>query len=213
MGGDRASGQVVTGDQPEFHLPFIGLTGAVAAGKSVALAQLEELGAATLSADAATHDVLCDPEVIELIRERLGDGAVNDEGVNRDAVARLVFGDDDARKWLEQIIWPRVGARIWQWRQENEHLTPAPRALVVEVPLLFEAGMDAAFDTTIVIATEQQLRRQRAAARGHENVDEREARQLSQDEKAERADHVITNDGSIEHLNAKLEVLLTELQM
>lgn len=213
MGGDRASGPATTGDQPEFHLPFIGLTGAVAAGKSVALAQLEELGAATLSADAATHDVLCEAEVVDLIRERLGDEAVKNGEVDRDAVARLVFGDDEARKWLEQTIWPRVGARIWQWRLENEHLSPSPRALVVEVPLLFEAGMDAAFDSTLVITTDQQLRRQRAAARGHENVDEREARQLSQDEKAQRADHVITNDGSIEHLSAKLEDLLLKLRV
>jgi dephospho-CoA kinase len=199
---------VSTGSQPEFKIPFIGLTGAVAAGKSVALAALEDLGAATLSADEAAHEVLADPEVVELVRNRLGDEAVVNGSVNRDAVARLVFGDDDARTWLESTIWPRVGARIWQWRKEQEHSVFPPRAIVVEVPLLFEAGMEGAFDTVLVIATEHSLRLERAAARGHEGMEQREARQLSPDEKAARADHVVVNDGSIKHLGAKLESYL-----
>lgn len=202
---------MAAGTQPEFKLPFVGLTGAVAAGKSVALAALEDLGAATLSADAAVHSVLADPEVVELIRERLGEAAITEGAVDRDAVARIVFNDDEARKWLEGTIWPRVGARIWGWRHEQEHITPPPRALVVEVPLLFEAGMESLFDSTVVIAAEHSVRRERAAARGHENVDEREARQLSQDEKIARADHVVVNDGSIEHLGDKLSALLDEI--
>ncbi len=199
------------GTQPEFKLPFIGLTGAVAAGKSVALAALEDLGAATLSADAAVHDVLTKEEVVELVRERLGEGAIAEGAVDRDAVARLVFNDDEAREWLEGTIWPRVGARIWEWRHEQEHITPPPRALVVEVPLLFEAGMEELFDATVVIAAEHSLRRERAVARGHVNIEEREARQLPAEQKAERADHVVLNDGTIEHLANKLAALLDEL--
>ncbi len=199
---------MTAGSQPDSHIPFVGLTGAVAAGKSVALAALEDLGAATLSADEAAHEVLASPEVVELVRERLGDDAIVGGEVDRDAVARLVFGDEAARQWLESTVWPRVGARIWQWRQEQERSTPAPRAIVVEVPLLFESGMETAFDTTIAVTAEHSVRRERAAARGHENVDERESRQLSQEEKAVRADHVVVNDGSIEHLAGKLAALL-----
>lgn len=200
------------GTQPPFSehskLPFIGLTGAVAAGKSVALAAFENLGAATLSADAVAHDMLATGEVVDLVRDRLGEEAIVDGAVDRDAVSRIVFGDSEARKWLEAMLWPRVGARIWEWRQEQERLSPPPRALVVEVPLLFESGMAEIFDATVVIEAEHSLRRERAAARGHENLDEREARQLSAEEKAARADHAVLNDGSIAHLTDKLGALL-----
>ncbi len=83
---------------------------------------------------------------------------------------------------------------------------------MVEVPLLFEAGSDKAFDTTVAIVTADEVRRERADARGHALVDEREARQLTQPEKAERAEHVIANDGSVEELEQALSALLEKLR-
>ncbi len=67
---------------------------------------------------------------------------------------------------------------------------------MIEVPLLFEGGRADVFDTTVSIVAAEDVRRERAAARGHALVDAREARQLTQEEKAERADHVVVNDGS-----------------
>ena len=66
---------------------------------------------------------------------------------------------------------------------------------MVEVPLLFEVGRNEVFDTTVAVVTADEVRRERAEARGHALVDEREARQLSQAEKAKRAEHVVANDG------------------
>ena len=83
---------------------------------------------------------------------------------------------------------------------------------VVEVPLLFEAGSDGAFDTTVAVITADALRRRRAEARGHALVGEREARQLSQAEKAERAEHVIENDGTVEDLERALSALIERLR-
>ena len=82
---------------------------------------------------------------------------------------------------------------------------------MVEVPLLFEVGRDEVFDTTVAVFTADEVRRERAEARGHALVDEREARQLTQEEKAERADHVIANDGSVEDLERSLSALLQKL--
>ena len=76
----------------------------------------------------------------------------------------------------------------------------------------FEAGSDKVFDTTVAIVTGDEVRRERAAARGHALVDEREARQLTQPEKAERAEHVIENDGSVEDLERGLSALLEKLR-
>ena len=65
------------------------------------------------------------------------------------AVARRAFATAEDRAWLEGLLWPRVGAKIAAWREELETRAAAPRAAVVEVPLLFEAGMDGAFDATV----------------------------------------------------------------
>ena len=83
---------------------------------------------------------------------------------------------------------------------------------MIEVPLLFESGMEGVFDTTVAIVTADEVRRERAAARGHALVDEREARQMLQDEKAARAAHAIVNDGSVEDLERALSALLAKLR-
>jgi len=82
---------------------------------------------------------------------------------------------------------------------------------VVEVPLLFEGGREEVFDTTVAVVADEEVRRERAAARGHALVGEREARQLSQGEKAARAEHVVANNGSVEDLERALSVLLAKL--
>ena len=87
------------------------------------------------------HELYADPEVRDAVMERWGT-------TERSEIARHAFATPEDRTWLEELLWPRVGARIWAWRQEQAGRDPAPRALVVEVPLLFESGMDAAFDAT-----------------------------------------------------------------
>jgi dephospho-CoA kinase len=104
-----------------------------------------------------------------------------------------------------------VGARIHQWRQGLEHASSPPRAAIVEVPLLFEAGMQSEFDATIAIVADEEVREQRAGARGHQALAERSARQLTQQEKAERATYVVTNEGSIDELESKLSAVLDML--
>jgi dephospho-CoA kinase len=187
--------------------PFIGLTGGIGAGKSEALRALERLGAATLSTDAVTHDLLATDEVRDLLVAELGPEVAPNGGIDRAAVASRVFGDDEKRKWLEGVLWPRVGERVAQFR-ENAEDRPAA---VVEVPLLFESGMEAVFDKTIAVVADEDVRAGRAAARGHELVEARAARQLTQDEKAQKADFVVRNDGTVEELEIKLSELLEKL--
>lgn len=108
-------------------------------------------------------------------------------------------------------MWPRVGARMHAWREQLDRSPNPPRAAVVEVPLLFEAGMAGAFDATIAIVADEELRASRAAARGHQALSERAARQLSQQEKAQRATYVVVNDGTVEELESKLSHVLEML--
>jgi dephospho-CoA kinase len=196
----------VAGDRA--RVPFVGLTGGIAAGKSEALKAFERLGAATLSTDAVVHELLTTGEVRDALVERFGDEVAPGGEVDRGAVADVVFGDDENRKWLEDLLWPRVGKRMWDWRQEVERQEPTPPAAVVEVPLLFESGMESAFDTTIAVIADEPVRSERAGGRGHRGVDERTTRQLTQDQKAERADVVVRNEGTLDDLERELSSFL-----
>jgi dephospho-CoA kinase len=193
-------------------IAFIGLTGGIGAGKSTALDALERLGTAVLSTDRVVHELYDDPEVRDAVVARFGDSVAPDGVVDRAALAKAAFATAADRAWLEGILWPRVGERMTAWRDELEHSSPSPRAAVVEVPLLFEADMDGAFDATIAVVADEELRAQRAGARGHQALEERSARQLSQDEKAQRATHAVVNDGSVEQLESKLSAILDMLQ-
>ena len=191
--------------------PFVALTGGIGAGKSVALAALARLGAATLSTDAVVHELYADPEVRDLVVARWGPDVAPGGSVDRAAVARRAFADPAERGWLEQLLWPRVGARVAAWREAESARTPPPAALVVETPLLFEAGLEGMYDATLVIVADEATRARRAGARGHAAVDERTSRQLSQEEKAERADHVVRNDRDLAALEQELAGVLEKL--
>jgi dephospho-CoA kinase len=193
-------------------VPFVGLTGGLGAGKSEALRALGELGAATLSTDAVVHELLASEELRDAVVARLGEEVAPGGRLDRSLIAERVFGDEEARGWLEGALWPRVGQRVAEWREEVEALAPPPPAAVVEVPLLFESGMEAAFDRTIAVVADEVIRTERAGARGHAAVAERTGRQLSQEEKAERADFEVRNDGTLEELRENLSRVLARLE-
>lgn len=187
----------------------IGLTGGIAAGKSEALAAFERLGAATISSDAVVHELLDSEPLLGRLAERWGDDVVAGSRVDRARVGEIVFAEPDQLSWLEAQVHPLVGERIGAWLGA---LPADARLAVVEVPLLFESGMDGVFDATVAVVTSDEVRRDRAEARGHTLVGEREARQLSQEEKAGRATHVIANDGSLEDLERELSALVAKLE-
>jgi len=186
----------------------IGLTGGIAAGKSEALAAFARLGAATISSDAVVHELLDSEPLLSRLVGRWGPAIAPEERVDRQKVGEIVFAEAGELNWLESQIHPLVGERIGTWLSS----LPADLAVaVVEVPLLFESEMDGVFDTTVAVVTSDEMRRTRAQARGHALIDEREARQLTQEEKASRAEHVIENEGSIEDLERALSTLVDTL--
>jgi dephospho-CoA kinase len=186
-------------------------------GKSTALAALERLGAAVLSSDAVVHELYAhDAQLRDAVVERWGAEVAPGGVVDRAAVAGRAFADAEERAWLEGLLWPLVGARVAAWLTNLRAAGPAgperPRAAVVEVPLLFEAGLDGLYDATIAVVSDERLRRERASVRGHALVDERSARQLPQEEKARRATFVVRNDGSEQELEQELSAVLDKLE-
>jgi dephospho-CoA kinase len=157
------------------------------------------------------HELYASPEVRDAVVERWGEGVAPDGVVDRAAVAARAFATPEDRAWLEQLLWPRVGERVQQWRAEAAGATPPPRAVVVETPLLFEAGMEPAFDATIAVVADEELRAQRAGSRDHAAVGERAARQLPQEEKARRATFAVSNSGTVAELERELSAVLEKL--
>ncbi len=192
-------------------VPFVGLTGGMGSGKSTALEALRRLGAEVLSSDAVVHELYEGQQLRDAVIARFGAEVAPDGVVDRAALARRAFASAEDRTWLEGQVWPLVGARVAGWLEHVRATRPAPRAAVVEVPLLFEAGLDQLYDATIAVISEEAVRRQRADARGHALVDERAARQLPQEEKARRATFVVRNDGSEQDLERELSAILGKL--
>jgi dephospho-CoA kinase len=184
---------------------FIGLTGGIGAGKSEALAAAARLGAETLSTDRVAHDVLDREDMIKALTERWGEDVVSDGAVDRDRIAEIVFEQPDELSWLESEVHPRVGEAVVDWRSE---IDPAVPVAIVEVPLLFEAAMEKAFDETVAVIADDEVRERRLAERGQPGLEGREERQLPQSEKASRADRVIENNGSLEELEREVAAVL-----
>ncbi len=145
----------------------------------------------------------------EALVERWGDQIAPNGRVDRDRVGEIVFGDRDELNWLESITHPRVGAHVLEWRQS---LGPEVNVAVVEVPLLFEAAMEDAFDATVAIVADDEIRDRRLRERGQAGLEGREGRQLDQAEKGRRADHLIRNDASLQELEAEVRRLIEQLE-
>jgi dephospho-CoA kinase len=155
--------------------------------------------------------LLAGPEVRDELVARWGDEVAPEGVVDRAAVARIVFEAPEERQWLQGVLWPRVGGQMAEWRTRLESADPPPRAAVVEVPLLFESGMEAVFDKTVAVVADEGVRAERAGARGHEGLEGRTSAQLSQEEKSQRADFTVRNDGTLSELEEKLSQLLDSL--
>lgn len=180
----------------------------MAAGKSEALGALERLGAATISADRIVHDLLDREPMLSRMRERWGERAARGGRADRELIGSTVFSDPDELAWLERQVHPLVRDELAVWLGG---LPADTEFAVAEVPLLFEGEMADRFDHTVAIVAAEKVRRERAAARGQVGLEGREGRQLDQSGKADRADFVISNDGTKDDLERKLAMLLDRI--
>jgi dephospho-CoA kinase len=176
----------------------VAITGGIGAGKSEALRAFARHGAATVSSDEIVHHLLLRPEVRDAVVNRMGNGVLAPDGqIDRSALATVVFNDRDALTWLEELLHPLVAAEYLQWREQLAELPDAPAVCVTEVPLLYESGGEERFDKVVVVTAPTKLRRARSIVA----TADREARLLPDKEKAERADFVFKNTGSLEDLD------------
>ncbi len=183
----------------------IAVTGPFASGKSTFVRMLGDLGAQTASADEIVHQLLrWDENAIADISERFGLGVLGEEGVDRKALGRVVFGDPQKLSELEGVLHPLV-------HDETDRLMSfcCCEVFVVEIPLLFEAGRGEDFDRTVAVVVPEERQKAWAAGRGVDEGTLRaiQDRQLPPEEKARRADVVVENDGGLTRLREQAEKL------
>jgi dephospho-CoA kinase len=190
--------------------PVIGLTGGIGSGKSTALAAFERLGAAVLSSDEVVHCLYRDPAVIAEVVTRFGDDVLDSGGaIARPALRERAAAEGGGLEFLEGLIHPRIEGERTRWIDRQRRLRPPPPLLVCEVPLLFEAGLETAFDAVLVVTASEGARRARVQDRG-QSFDDLASRQLPEQEKARRASSYFTNDGDLEGLERWVEERFNE---
>jgi dephospho-CoA kinase len=193
---------------------ILGVTGGIAAGKSMVTEVFRSLGAVVVSADELAREVV-EPgsAALQQLIGRFGTGILREDGsLDRKALAALIFSDTEARLALNRIIHPAIAVlseeRLQALARQGEPL------IIYEAPLLFEAGAEGRVDAVLVVTVEDKLQRQRLMDRDGISETEAKARiaaQMSQAEKAARADFVIDNSGTREETEARIRTLFQRL--
>jgi dephospho-CoA kinase len=192
------------------QLRRIAITGGLASGKSLVTEHFRSLGATTVSCDSIVRELLSPQHPVgRKIVALLGNEIVKDGTLNRSLIADHIFRDPLLRKRVEEILHPAV----WQAVAHAEARSPQDRLFVVEVPLLYETDKAPLFDATICVdASLEDSRRWHLERSGNaEDFDRREQAQTPREQKAMRADYIISNHGDREELLRAATALYTQL--
>lgn len=194
----------------------IGLTGGIGSGKSTAARRFAELGAAVYQADEISRQALepgaaCYQQVIDAF----GEGIRSKDGsIDRKALARIVFSDEEKRKALNAIIHPYVIDQLFS-RAKNDLSSKRGAIAIFDVPLLFESGIDAEMERNIVVVCDEEERVHRVVERDGASREQALARiraQMPEEEKRLRADYVLDNNGTPEQLIRQVDALYRTLK-
>lgn len=193
----------------------VALTGGIACGKSYVRAQFEALGVPTIDADALARDAVAPGTAgLAAVVARFGQEVLHADGtLNRQYLARIVFGDAQAREGLEAIVHPEVRDATDRWfaALDAEEFSFA----IADIPLLYEVGRDRDFDAVVVVACDPDTQRRRLSAR--DGISDAEARQrigaqLPIGQKVRRADYVVLTDGTYEETDRQVATVLDRLR-
>ncbi len=187
----------------------IGITGGLGTGKSKVMEILKNHGALVISSDNIVHEEMKKGKpVYGAVVKNFGEKILAADGeIDRSALAKIVFQDEEKRKKLESLIHPRVREVIIDFFSQQAKQKNPPSAVFVEVPLLFEVGWEELFDQVWVVWAPKELVRQRLLQSGKFSPEDLEARlkaQMPLGEKVKKADKVIENKRSLRELEKKV---------
>jgi dephospho-CoA kinase len=188
------------------------LAGGIGSGKSEVARILSSLGAGVIDSDELNGQVLREPEVISTIRSWWGDAVVGSDGrIDRRRLAGIVFANPAERRRLEGLQHPRIASRREALIRQYE-ADPAIRVIVLDSPLLFEAGLNGICDCVIFVEADAVARRERVRQTRQWSPEEfarREKSQMPLDTKREKSDYVVENDASLDVLRRKVEDIVS----
>ena len=194
--------------------PIIGLCGGIGSGKSLVAQELARLGAVVIDSDRLGHEALARPEVVARLREWWGAEVLDAGGrPDRARIARIVFGDGEARRRLEGLIHPLIAAaRADIIRRSVED--PAVSAIVLDSPLLLEFALDRLCDEIVFVEASESARLERVErTRGWDvrELERRSGQQWPLERKRARASEVLVNEGSPDDLRARVADLFQRI--
>ncbi len=191
----------------------IALTGSIGVGKSTVTESLRRRGWLVLESDQLARELVRPGETANReIREAFGDGVFSPgDELDRAKLSQIVFRNVEKRRRLEAILHPKIRAR---WLDEAKRAESQGVWVAVEVPLLYEAGADRHFHHVVVVACSQKMQRSRLRERAwtDEQAESRLKAQLPQQEKIDRAGHVIWNEFSKKNMEEQLQRVLDILK-
>ncbi len=191
--------------------PTIGLAGGIGAGKTTVGEILARLGCVVACSDREGRAALRDAGIRSVLRSWWGDAILDASGaVDRGALAGIVFEDPEEKNRLEGLVHPWIEAR----RQALfAAAPPGTPAVVIDAPLLFEAGIDRECDAVIFVDAPRPCRVARVSSRGwaKDELARREDFQLPLDDKRSKADHILRNDGDLSDLEAQVRATLSDI--
>jgi len=201
------------------QLLIVGLTGGIASGKTEVANELERLGATVIDADRVTLQVTkTGTPVYEALLEEFGGGILGENGqIDRNALSRIVFGNETKRKLLNSITHPEIFKEIIEGvNQYAERICPGDiPAVIVDAALIVDVGVSGIFDLIILVTADEDLRLSRLIEKRGMSMAEAKARIASQapdSKRHESADLVIENNGSIEQLRSKVGEAWKEIE-
>ena len=187
----------------------VGLSGGIACGKSSALKIFSELGCDGISTDRITSDILENNDSVkQSIGDKWGRDVFIDNQIDKPKIAEIIFNSVPERIWLEELLHPLV-RQAWRSRVEMSNKT----IVVVEIPLLFEKGLQNFFEITVCLISEKNIQLQRLHDRGLTNAQSnaRIESQMCLSDKMHQADIVMLGDNSLSFLKQQIDYFLASV--
>lgn len=198
-------------DKKGRKLMILGLTGGIASGKSTVSKKLKELGSYIIDADKISREVSGSTEVLKKLEENFGSEIIDHRHLNRQKLREIIFESDEKRRILNNIMHPVIVKKIIEEIENNRE----EKVIILDIPLLYETKLEYLCDKVLVVCTDESIQVERIKAR--DGIKEELAKKIIEAqmpliEKIKKSDIYIENNGNLEELLKKVELIYSKIK-